>query len=288
MELRGIAQQGGRSLCQRVVASLGVLVLAAVGAGGGEGEATEWHGYRRVDLEVDGRSARVVEPRQPAPGRPWVWRARFPDFHPEADVLLLDQGFHVAYVNTDGMLGSPDALRHWDRFYQEMTGKRGLAGKPALEAVSRGGLFAYRWAAQHPDKVACIYADTPVCDFKSWPLGQGVGLGHPATWNRLLDAYGLTEDEALAFRGNPVDVLAPIAAAGLPLMHIVSLNDRVVPPVENTFLLANRYRALGGTIEILEVQEGTEASSGHHFRHPDPERVAAFIRTHALPPSGSE
>jgi len=197
------------------------------------------------------------------------------------DLLLLKQGYHIAHIDTGGMLGSPKALKHWDAFYEEMTVEHQLAKKVVLEAVSRGGLFAYRWASKHPERVACIYADTPVCDFKSWPLGQGAGLGHPQTWDRLLEEYGFTQQQALEFRGNPLDILKPLADAEIPVMHIVSLNDRVVPVEENTFELARRYRALGGSIEIIEVREGTAKSNGHHFTHPDPARVATFIRQHS-------
>lgn len=246
-----------------------------------KGKASTWKGYQRFDFKVDGRSAHVVVPESPAEGKPWVWRARFPNYHPEVDVRLLERGFHVAYINTDNMLGSPKALAHWDAFYTHMTKEKGLAEKVALEAVSRGGLFAYRWAARNPGAVACIYAEVPVCDFKSWPLGQTDGLGNAKAWQNVLKQYGLTEEEALAYPKNPVDVLAPIAKAKIPLLHLVSLNDRVVPPAENTFVLAARYRELGGQIEIIEVREASR-SNGHHFPHPDPQRAAGFIEKYAL------
>ena len=260
----------------------GVLCIQAVAvhAVEWEGKVSSWKGHQRFDFHVDGRSAYVVVPENPAQGGQWVWRARFPNYHPEVDILLLDQGFHIAYMDTGGMLGSPRALQYWDAFYAFMTKEKGLAERVVLEAVSRGGLFAYRWAARNPDKVACMYADTPVCDFKSWPLGQGRGLGNKKVWQKLLNEYGFTEEQALAYRENPIDVLAPIAQAKIPLLHIVSLNDRVVPPEENTFVLAERYRGMGGSIEILEVEEGPRAN-GHHFDHPDPQQVADFISTHA-------
>jgi sialidase-1 len=246
-----------------------------------QGAAKDWKGYQRFDFQVEERACYVVVPKEAAEGNPWVWRARFPGYHDEADLLLLERGFHVGFIDTNGMLGSPRALKHWETFYDLMTGEHGLAKKPAIEGVSRGGLFAYRWATLHTDRVACIYADTPVCDIKSWPLGQGKGVGHPATWKTLLGEYGFTEEQALAFEGNPVDVLAPIAKAKIPLLHIVSLTDVVVPPDENTFLLAKRYRDLGGSIEVMEVAEGTERSKGHHFAHPDPKRAADFMEKYA-------
>jgi len=244
------------------------------------GKKSQWNGYARYDFSVDQRPAYVVVPQEAAEGNPWVWRARFPGFHAEADLLLLERGFHVAYIDTNNMLGSPAAMRHWDNFYDFLI-ERGLARQVALEGVSRGGLFVYGWAARHPERVACIYADTPVCDIKSWPGGKGKGVGSPGTWQRLLQEYRFTEAEALAYQKNPIDILAPIAQAKIPILHIVSLNDVVVPPAENTFILAERYRQLGGEIEIIEVEAGTEKSQGHHFTHPDPQRVANFIEKHA-------
>ena len=266
----------------RVVSLCGLLCFSAVTvlAADWQGTTSSWKGNQRFDFHVDGRKCYVVVPKKAAPGNPWVWRARFPTYHSEVDVLLLKEGFHIAYINTDGMLGSPRALKHWDKFYEFMTKENGLAEKVTLEAVSRGGLFAYRWAAQHPERVVCIYADVPVCDFKSWPLGQGSGIGDKKTWHHLLKQYGFTEEQALAHRKNPVDVLDPIAKAQIPLIHIITLNDKVVPPKENTFVLAERYRKLGGHIQIIEVKEGPRAN-GHHFDHPDPKRVAAFIARHA-------
>jgi len=245
------------------------------------GEAKDWHGFAKHDFQVDGRACYVVAPHNAAAGRPWVWRARFPNFHAEADRILLERGFHVAYMDCAGMLGNDAAMDHWDAFYDELTTKYSLSTKPALEGVSRGGLFVYRWAARHPDRVACIYADTPVCDFKSWPGGKGEGLGSKRDWQNALKQYGLTEEQALAYDKNPVDVLEPIANAKVPLLHIVSLNDKVVPPSENTLILAERYRKLGGSIDIIEVAEGTAKSNGHHFTHTDPVRVADFIERHA-------
>ena len=58
-------------------------------------QQSAWHGFDRYDFQVDGRNCYVVVPPHPAPGNPWVWRARFPNYHPEADLILLERGFHV-------------------------------------------------------------------------------------------------------------------------------------------------------------------------------------------------
>jgi len=252
------------------------------------GEKSVWNGFERFDFQVDGRSAYVVVPKLALPGKPWVWRARFPNFHAEADLVLLKRGFHIARINTDGMLGSPNAMRHWDQFYTFVIGK-GLSKKCVLEGVSRGGLFVYGFASRWPHRVACIYCDTPVCDIRSWPGGKGNGRGHAETWKRCLAEYGLTEATAESFNANPIDRLAPIAAAKIPILHIVSLNDEIVPPSENTFLIEKAYRELGGEIDVIQVIEGTEKSGGHHFTHPDPVRVADFMERHgSTKPTGED
>jgi len=246
---------------------------------GGSETKSDWQGFVRYDFQCDGRAAFLVEPKVSAPGRPWVWRARFPGFHTEADQILLRRGFHLAHIDTAEMLGSDRAMRHWDVFYELLT-ERGLHPRVALEGVSRGGLFIYAFAARWPERVTCVYGDTPVGDIRSWPGGKGTGRGDAKTWQTCLTEWGLTEQTAVDFKGNPIDRLAKIAKAGIPILHIVSLNDVIVPPSENTFVLAKRYRELGGRIDVIEVAEGTESSGGHHFTHPDPVRVADFIERH--------
>ncbi len=245
-----------------------VLCLSSIAFANSEtswGRQSSWKGFQRFDFTVDTKPCYIVVPKQVAEGKPWVWRARFPNYHPEIDIELLKRGYHIAHMNTNGMLGSDKALDYWDQFYDHMTGK-GLAKKPALEAVSRGGLFVYRWTARHPKRVACIYADTPVLDFKSWPGGKGRGVGHAGTWKQVLQHYGLTEAQAMMYRKNPIDLVKPIAAAKVPILHIVTENDRIVPPAENTMVFFKRYNGLNGArMEVIRVKAGTAKSNGHHF-----------------------
>lgn len=216
------------------------------------GRRSAWHGFDRYDFDVGGRPATVVAPRQVAPGRPWVWHGEFFGHKPAPDVALLGRGFHVAYLGVPDMLGSPAAVAHWDVFYRELTTRYRLATTPALVGLSRGGLYCYNWAIAHPGQVACVYGDAPVCDFKSWPGGKGKGPGSARDWQLVLERYGFgSEAEALAYRGNPVDNLAPLAAARVPLLHVYGDADEVVPWDENTGVVATRYRALGGDITLI-------------------------------------
>jgi len=224
------------------------------------GKKDQWHGFDRFSFAVDGRRCHVVVPKTAAAGRPWIWRARFFGHEPQADVALLGKGFHVAYCDVGGLFGSPKAVAHWDAFYDQVTRNNGLARKVALEGMSRGGLIIYNWAAANPGKVACIYGDAPVCDFKSWPGGKGKGKGSPRDWKLVLETYGFKDEaQALAYDRNPVDHLQPLAKAGVPLLHVYGDADDVVPWDENTGIIAERYRKLGGSIKLI-----AKPGVGHH------------------------
>jgi lysophospholipase L1-like esterase/pimeloyl-ACP methyl ester carboxylesterase len=245
------------------------------------GVTGDYHGFERFDFVVDGCKATVVAPRQTMPGRPWIWRAEFFDHRPELDLALLSRGFHLAYIEVGNTFGAPSALKHWDAFYKELTGRFGLSKKPTLEGLSRGGLYVYNWASANPSKVSVVFGDNPVCDFKSWPGGKGKGPGSPDDWKKLIQDYGFkSEAEALAYRRNPVDNLAPLAKAGVPLLHLSGDADEVVPYEENTVLLRERYEKLGGKIQVI-VKPGFK-----HHPHglDDPTPLVDFILAHTATP----
>ena len=246
------------------------------------GKHSAWNGFDRYDFEFNGNPAILVLPQHALPGRPWAWRGEFFGAFPNADIALLGKGFHLAYLGVPNLFGSPEAVTQWNDFYQELTGKYGLAKKVALIGLSRGGLYCYNWAASNPEKVACIYADAPVCDFKSWPGGKlkniGKGDGSPAEWQNLLKAFHFQSDaEAIAYNKNPIDNLKPLADAHIPLLHVYGDADTAVPWDENTGVLAERYRKLGGSITLIP-----KPGIGHHPHGlEDPTPIVEFILKHA-------
>ena len=242
--------------------------------------AQDWHGYQKREFTIDNARGYVVLPKIAAPGNPWLWRARFPDYHPEYAVALLAKGFHLAYYDLPNIFGSPSAVESWDRFYSYVTATFNLSARPALEGVSRGGLFVYNWAVKNPDKVSVIYCESPVCDIKSWPGGKGNGLGSPKDWQEALNAYSLTEGQLLAWRGNPIDHAESLAARRIPILHIVCERDQVVPPTENTLVFAARYRKAGGPITVHCNTASPETLNGHHFPLDDPALPVNFILRH--------
>jgi pimeloyl-ACP methyl ester carboxylesterase len=241
------------------------------------GAKSEWSGFPRFDFECAGRPAIVVAPLHPAPGRPWLWRGEFFGAFASTDVALLHDGWHVAYLECKNTFGSPETMQRWEAFYRLLTEEHGLARRPVLLGMSRGGLYVYAWASTHPDTVGLIYGDAPVCDVKSWPGGKGRAPGSAKDWQLFLQVFQMTEDQALAWRGNPIDVLEPIARARIPILHMVGDADDVVPVEENTNVLKARYEALGGRIEVI-VKKGV----GHHPHGlEDPTPIVDYIRRHA-------
>lgn len=241
------------------------------------GGSLGYHGYAQYDFQIDGCDVHVVQPNRALPGLPWVWRTMFWDAFPAADIALLATGFHLAFINVGNTFGCPDAMKHFDAFYAVMTRKYGLSAKPVLEGLSRGGLYAYRWAYVNTENVGCIYGDAPVCDMKSWPGGKGKGKGSPRDWQEAIKDYHFAnEEEMMEFKGNPIDTLTPIAAAHIPIIHVCGDADRTVPEAENTDIVRTRYKALGGDF-VLIVKHGCD-----HHPHglSDPTPVVNFILAH--------
>jgi len=237
-----------------------------------------WKGFTRYHLKFHGKAAFITTPNRPFTENHWVWRARFPEWHTEMDEILLNEGFCIVYINTDNQFGSPKAMEVWDAFYDYLVKELGFNEKLSLEGVSRGGLFVYNWAKRHPHRVNCIYTEAPVCDFKSWPGGFGNGKGDKKSWEILKSEYGFQDDhEAKAYTGNPIDNLEALAIAKVPVLSMIGLNDIVVPPSENTFILSDRYVKLGGISMIVPCTQGKQDLYGHHFPIESPQLAADFI-----------
>ena len=259
----------------------GVLIAGSAGTAAAQapGSTSVWHEYTRTNFSIGGHFCFITSPKTPAPNRPWIWRTSFPDFHADVDLELLSRGWHVGFIDCVDMLGCDASLDLMDQFYDHMTKSAGLDARPALEAVSRGGLHAYRYAARRPARIACIYADTPVMDLRSWPR-QWPGAKNE--WAQALKLYGFaSEEEAMAYKGNPVDLMPAIAAAKIPLRHVISLTDRVVPPEQNTLEAQRRLRKLAWDMDIVRVKEGTKESDGHHFPLPEVGASAFFIMSNS-------
>ena len=242
-------------------------------------KVSQWMNHERLDFTLDGRDALLVKPATPAVGQPWIWRTEFFGHEPQADAALLAAGWHVAYYKISDMYGSPASIELMARFHAHLTAEYGLNPRAVLEGFSRGGLYAVNFAATHPDKTAALYLDAPVLDIRSWPGGKGKSKGDPRCWAQALAAFGLTEETAATFKGNPLDRLEPLAQARIPILSVCGEADQVVPFAENTALLATRYQALGGKIEVIAKPGGDH----HPHSLKDPKPIVDFLLKNAYP-----
>jgi hypothetical protein len=201
-------------------------------------------------FEVDGRPAFVILPsaehmltNRP---QPWVWYApTFPNLPGQEERWMLERfltnGIAIAGIDVGESYGSPKGRAHFTALYNELVKNRKFSAKPCLLARSRGGLMLYNWAAEHPESVAGIAGIYPVCNLRSYP-----GL------KKACGAYGLTEAEleAQLAQNNPIDRLAPLAKAGVPIFHVHGDSDKLVPLADNSAIVAKRYRELGGNMRM--------------------------------------
>lgn len=238
-------------------------------------ETVEWYGFKRHNFEIDGHKGFIVEPHNPAPGLPWSWCLQWAEsFVPRTPALkLLERGFHHVYMDVFSTYLNPEGLAVLEKFY-ELLMSLGFYHQAALIGMSYGGLFAFRWAAEHPESVAAIYADAPVCDL-------GFGASQQSSLQDFFKqesekraaAYGTTVEALGNHPLSPLNNYQPIADAKIPVFCIRSGQDQSVIPEKNIDIFAERLRNAGGIIEILD-----RPLYGHHPHGlDDPSPLVDFI-----------
>lgn len=225
-------------------------------------------GYECADFVFEGRNSKIVKPRKAAKGHPWVWRMRFWGHEPQADIALLERGFHVIYCDASELMGNKECISLWDKFHK-MVHKAGLSKKGALEGMSRGGVYAFNWAAKNPDKVSCVYVDNPLLDCKYF-----ADKTTEEFTKRFMAAYNLkTKEDVENFEGSPIDKIKDIVRGKYPILILCGDADEVVSPHTNTFLFEQKIKAAGGDITVL-VKSGFKH---HPHSLPDPSPIVRFI-----------
>jgi pimeloyl-ACP methyl ester carboxylesterase len=198
--------------------------------------------YDRYDAVTDSQwgitGMAVVVPKAAAPGKPWMFRADPIGRETSAvELALLAAGFHIVSAPVVAQAGP--VREQWDAVYKLLT-DHGFSRKPALYGAGTAAGEAYAWAIENPDKVSCLYGENPAL-------------------------------RSLMSKTPPLDNLAPLAKAGVPLIHACGGLD---PWLEGqTRAVEARYKSLGGPITVI-VDEGR----GHFPLAPrDPKAVADLI-----------
>jgi predicted esterase len=226
---------------------------------------------------VEGHTAFLISGHWSSTTRelPWVWYApTLPGLPGPEERWMFERfvqaGIAVAGIDVGESFGSPAGQKLFDALYREMT-TRGYSLKPVLLGRSRGGLMALSWAVENPEKIGGFAGIYPVCNLASYP---GIEKAAPAF------AMPPNQLRPRLEEFNPIDRLAPLAKAAVPLFAIHGDSDKVVPLNENSGLMRERYRALGGSMELF-VPPG----QGHNmwpgfFQSRD---LVRFVKAHVGP-----
>ncbi len=227
-------------------------------------------------LQVAGHAGFLALPEGVKPGQktPWLWYLPSDYNLPgKLEQWMIDKclanGMAVAGIDIAGDFGTPAGRATLTAFHKEVTRNRGLTKKACMMARSYGGLQMYNWAAEHPESVACLAGIYPVCNMESYP-----GLKSAAGKYRMSQEQLVKELE----NHNPIDRLAPLAKAKVPIYHNTGDVDKLVPARDNSFLVEKRYKALGGEMTVTVFK-----GQGHNYWTGffEDEAMAAFIIKHA-------
>jgi predicted esterase len=199
-------------------------------------------------FQVQGHTAFVILPQTKPTNSPipWVWYApTLPGLPGNEEKWMFERftqaGMAIVGIDVGESYGSPDGRALYSALYNELTRHRGFASKAGLLGRSRGGLMTLSWAAENADKVAGFAGIYPVCSIASYPgVAKACGAYHLAA----------AELSARLPEYNPIDRLAALAKAGVPLFAIHGDSDQTVPLEANSGALRKRYEALGGKMQL--------------------------------------
>ena len=210
------------------------------------------HGHRLSytieEFTVGQSKCFVLDGNSTAKEKPWVWYAPTLPRHPDPSHAwyidnLIEQGISFAGCDQGEVRGSPVSISRFSDFYHEMVAK-GYSKKPVLLGQSRGGLMMLSWAVRNPTKVAAYAGIYPVQNLRSWPIKSSLGT--------TLSDFGMDKKTFIERidAHNPINYLAGIAKAQVPIFLVHGDSDKVVPIDENSGLVKKRYQELGGTVEV--------------------------------------
>lgn len=227
-------------------------------------------------IKFNGFDAFIMMPKAIRADLPWVWYApTLPGLPSESERWMFEKflaaGVAIAGIDVGESYGSPAGTKRYDEFYQYLVNNKNFNAKPCLLARSRGGLMLYNWAIENPNSVAAIAGIYPVCNLESYP-----GI------ERACSAFSLSAEQLKTDlkQFNPVDRLAGLAAAEVPIFHIHGDQDNVVPLESNSGLLAKRFEALGGSMKLKVV-----AGQGHNMWSGwfESDALVEFVLSHLSP-----
>ncbi|MBO5792073.1 MAG: alpha/beta fold hydrolase [Lentisphaeria bacterium] len=203
----------------------------------------EWYGFTRHHFVFENCKAWIVEPKYPAGDGRWSWCTVWPEaFVKRVGIVdLLEHGFYHVHIDAFAFRASPEGVALMGRFHDFLV-SMGLSAKANLIGMSWGGFFSLRYAETFPERIAAIYLDAPLCNAAD-PASPDSDRSQS-----IYDNYKMTFEELSDSKLNPINNVAPLVAARIPLMAAVGETDQSVNNDTNFNILEKRIIELGGTI----------------------------------------
>lgn len=212
---------------------------------------TTWNGFDCLEFTFEDKNAFLVFPREGTANGYLAMKMVYWGAFPQTEIALLEQGFHLCYVDHNNRWGTDPDLDIKARFFRFLREKYGLKEQFVPVGMSCGGMFAIKFSAKYPELVRCIYLDAPVVNFMSCPCGFGVGKPLAENNDEILQALGLDSiSQLLAYREMPLDKLPQLVQHRIPLILVAGDSDQVVPYCENGVFVEQAYRQAGIELEV--------------------------------------
>ncbi len=231
-------------------------------------------GGKELEFEFLGRKCILCVPDNPRPDKRVLWRAEFFHAFENCDVEMFKMGYYRAYIRVSDMFGAPMAIELMKKFHDMLVSEFGLCEKMIVIGLSRGGLYSANYATKYPEDVAVLYLDAPVLSIKNWPLGMGSTARNEQECEKVHKAFETDDENAiLAAKLQPLDNVANLAKADIPIIFVCGGADDIVDMHENTGVFLEEFKSLGGRCELH-----VKPDCGHHPHGlEDPKPIIEFI-----------
>ena len=217
-----------------------------------------WHGFQAEEFLFEGRKAIIVFPVNPDKEKNWAFKMEYWDAFPEMELMLLERGYHLAFIENKCRWALDFDMVMKARFAFYLSETYGLRNKCVPIGMSAGGAQAINFAGMYPELISCLLLEAPVVDLASCP---GKGCDGPGVWENEVEPIfpHLTRENAARFSGNPINRLNKLIQNNIPAVLVYGDEDTIVLWQENSAKVIDAYKEKPELL-IVMLRKG----QGHH------------------------
>ncbi len=234
----------------------------------------QWNGFTKLEFLFEDHEACLVYPPEENKTPHWALKTEYFSAFNDTAILLLNKGYHFAYIQNDHRWGGREDLARKKRFGEYLQKEFHLLEKCVPIGLSCGGLIAIKLAGIYPEMVSVLYIDAPVVDLLSMlSLGRHHEQHEELFRDEILQTFQTTVSQMLSYRDHPLDWLPSVIAHKIPTVLVYGGKDTVVFPDENAEVVKRAFR--GTDVPFLCICKPTCDHHPHGLEDPTP--VVDFI-----------